>query len=636
MPLRPLPLRPLPLRPLPLPSGSARLPQRLAGFDSLAAGLDYAARGASGFTFFSARGAVQSRLSYCELRAQAQALARRLVRAGPAPGSRVALLGETGPDFPVVFFACQYAGLIPVPLPVALHLGGRAAYVARLQALIAAAGCRLAVGSPDLQPYLRAAAEGLDLDRVATPAELLDLPADGGDLRPLGPDAPAYIQFSSGSTRRPRGVLVSQRAVTANARAIARDGLGLRGDDRACSWLPLFHDMGLVGFCLTPLLCQIGVDYLTPQAFALRPLVWLELLSVQGASIAYSPTFGYALCSRRATPEAVARLDLSRWRIAGVGGEMIRPAVLERFAAAFAPAGFSPRAFLPSYGLSEATLAVSFATPGRGLESERVARQPLAQRGEARPCSGADGRRLAICGAPLPEVEVVIRDEAGQPLPERRVGRIWLRGPSVASAALAGPQAPLALTDRAGWLDSGDLGYLTQGRLVVTGRAKDLVILHGQNIWPEDIESAVETLAGLRAGDVACFSATAAPPVAAAGGPEAGEKGTEREATAREETGNEVAGDEETGHEETEHEETGGEEIMVVAIQCRSRDPAVRAELRRQAGAAVRGACGADPRILLVPPRSLPRTSSGKLSRSAARAAYLGGRLADSSGDEGT
>jgi fatty-acyl-CoA synthase len=580
-------------------STNSTLSFRIAEFDTLVEGLDYAAEGETGCNFFSPRGELQGALTYREIRDRAVALAQRLSRAGVARGARVALVAETGPDFLIFFYGCQYAGLIPVPLPLTIHLGGHDAYVERLRTMIAKAGAEVAVGPAELLHYLKEAADGVRM--VGTPGDFYALPAEGGDLRPFGKDEACYIQYSSGSTSLPRGVFVSQRAITSNARGIGQHGLKLRQGDRATSWLPLYHDMGLVGFCLTPMLSQITIDFLATKSFALRPLTWLKLISQYGGTISFSPTFGYDLCATRGLNGSAKTIDLSRWRVAGIGGEMVRAETLERFTETFSVTGFSPKAFLPSYGLAESTLAVTFATLDRGVEVDRADQAHYTHTGNVEPVSAhvngkAKGRRngkangasraarsFVICGTPMPGHEVEVRSEMNDCLADHHVGRIVVRGPSVMDGYFNDPAATAAVTTPDGWLDTGDLGYMIDGRLVVTGRRKDLVILNGLNIWPQDVEWAVEALEDVRGSDVACFSVI----------------------------------------------EQDGSERMIVVLQCRLHDVAAREDLRKRVAATVRRTCGADCRVVLVPPKTLKFTSSGKLSRSAVKADYISGEICD-------
>jgi fatty-acyl-CoA synthase len=582
----------------PTPTINPSLAFRCNGFESLAEGLDYAALGQTGCNFYSARGALEVVLPYRDLRARARAVAARLVGLGHARGSRVAIVAETTPEFLVAFFACQYAGLIPVPLPLSVNFGGREAYEERLGVMMRNADARIAIASAELVEILRSAAAGTDVAAVFDHDDLDMLPPAPGELRSLQPDEPCYIQFSSGSTSLPRGVLVTQRAVANNTAAIAEHGLRIRPGDRCATWLPLYHDMGLVGCCLTPIMTQSTVDFLATSAFARRPLTWLKLLSANRSTIAFSPTFGYELCARRASrPSDLEGLDLSCWRVAGVGGEMIRPRALQGFAERFAAAGFDPAAFMPGYGLAEATLAVTFAEPGRGVGVDWV-RCDVAferdRRAEPAAPQASDGagriRPFAICGRAMPGYRVEIRDDQNRGLPDRRVGRVCIQGPSLMKGYYRNLQATRGVTTADGWLDTGDMGYLISGELVITGRSKDLIIFNGRNIWPQDLEWAVEKLDGVRPGDVAAFSVQAA---------------------------------------------DGGEEVVIV-VECRYGDPQAQADLRHAVRATVQKVASVDCQVVLAPPRSLTFTTSGKLSRAAARANYQSGVIRDLSAEGAT
>ncbi|MCL6607997.1 MAG: fatty acyl-AMP ligase [Geminicoccaceae bacterium] len=571
------------------PTVNRALPFRTGGFRTLVEGLDYAARGETGMNFYNGRGELERVLSYRELRERAGELAPRLSGLGLARLERVAIVAETGPEFLLAFMACQLAGFVPVPLPLALSLGTHRTHVERLRGMLENSRARVAIASGAYHGQLVEAAVGTRVTWVGTHAELAALPGRGEGLQPLGLDDPCYIQYSSGSTSFPRGVLVTQQAITANARAIAEHGLALRPGDRCSSWLPLYHDMGLVGCCLTPVLTQISVDYLATASFATRPLSWLKLLSTTGGTISFAPTFGYELCVRRVGANGLAGLDLSRWRVAGIGGEMIRPKALAEFAAVFAAAGFDERAFVASYGLAEATLAVTFAPLGQGVRSDTVELGDAFERRRLAAPAGPRARRtraFAICGRPMPGYAIEIRDEHGRVLPERRVGRVCIRGPSLMTGYDHNPEATRQVLLEDGWLDTGDMGYLVDGELVVTGRSKDLIIVNGRNIWPQDLEWAVERLPGVRPGDVAAFAVT--------------------------------------GEDERER--------IVVIVQCRTSDPRQQAEFRRTVQAVVNRQAGTECELVLAPPRSLTYTTSGKLSRAAARAGYLEGKIRDLGG----
>lgn len=574
------------------PTSNGSLPLRRGEFETIAEGLDYAARGETGCNFFSSRGELDQALAYRDLRARAVELARAFARAGVPRGERLAIIAETSPDFLIFFFACQYAGLVPVPLPLSVNLGGREAYVARLRNMMMRADARLAVAGPELVGYLEEAAKGLKVDFLGAPEEFYRLPSDGGDLRPLAADEPCYIQYSSGSTSLPRGVFVTQRAITQNARAIGQHGLDLRPGDRSANWLPLYHDMGLVGFCLTPVMNQVTIDYLASTAFARRPLVWLKIMAEHGASISFSPTFGYELCARVSGRIDPRDLDLSRWRVAGIGGEMVRPSVLRDFAECFAASGFDEAAFVPSYGLAESTLAVSFSPLGRGVQTDRISREAYARSALAIPANGngstQSSRAFVKCGGALPGHRIEIRGEDNQPLPDRRIGWVCISGPSLMQGYYDDPEATRSVFMPDGWLNTGDMGYLVDGELVVTGRSKDLIICNGRNIWPQDLEWAVESRCGVSPGHVAAFS---------------------------------VDDDDE------------GRERIVVVLETRVRDPETLRGFSREVAGILTAMAGVGGELVLAPPRSLTFTSSGKLSRAAAKADYLAGRIETVVGD---
>jgi fatty-acyl-CoA synthase len=576
----------------PTPTTNARLPFRLSGFTTLSEGLDYAARGETGCNFFSARGELDLVLPYRELRWRAQDLAARLAGLDFARGSRVGIVAETSPEFLEVFFACQYAGLIPVPLPLSVNFGGREAYEQRLKGMLRTAQARAAVASEQLIATLRSAAAGTGVNLVGTPEELRGLPSDGASLRPLGADEPCYIQYSSGSTSVPRGVLITQQAVADNAAAIAEHGLAITSKDRCVSWLPLYHDMGLVGCCLTPVMTQTTVDFIATTGFARRPLTWLKVMTEQHGTISFAPTFGYELCARRAANADLATFDLSSWRVAGVGGEMIRVRALQEFADRFAPSGFRSAAFLPSYGLAEATLAVTFSARGEGIEVDLVRCGPTLERDRraipAEPDRGrADrARAFAVCGRPMPGNRVEIRDDRNESLPDRVIGRVCIQGPSLMRGYFRDLQATRSVVTADGWLDTGDMGYLIDGRLVITGRSKDLMILNGRNIWPQDLEWAVEHLETVRSGDVAAFAVT----------------------------------------------EEDDRERVVVVVESRQTDPVQRHRLRQAVKATVHKVASVECEVVLAPPGSLTFTTSGKLSRAAAKANYLSGAIRDMTG----
>jgi fatty-acyl-CoA synthase len=561
------------------PTEDAR-PRRFADFDTLGEALDYAASGSRGLNFHDARGVLNRPYPFADLREDALTCARRLIASGVKPEDRIALVAETGAEFAALFFGVIYAGAWPVPLPLPTSFGGRDSYIEQLRVQLASCDPKMLIFPPELAQMAGAAAEaagveGIDWDSFA------QREAPEAMLPKADPEAIAYLQYSSGSTRFPHGVAITHRALLNNLAAHSH-GMKIQESDRCVSWLPWYHDMGLVGCFLSPIANQVSTDYLKTEDFARRPLAWLDMISRNpGTSVSYSPTFGYDICARRISSQTKAsdRFDLSRWRIAGNGADMIRPDVMQSFVDAFADAGFQATAFLPSYGLAEATLAVSIMPPGEGIRVELVEETQLSggARGTDRP---QRFRAIVNCGKPARDMVIEIREEDGTPLPDGAIGKVWCKGPSVMVGYFRDQEATDAcLVD--GWLDTGDMGYMSKGYIYIVGRAKDMIIVNGRNHWPQDIEWAVEQLPGFKAGDIAAFAITT----------------------------------------------PGGEETPAVLVQCRSSDDEERLRLRDEIRERVRAVTGMNCVIELIPPRTLPRTSSGKLSRAKARNLYLAGEI---------
>jgi len=558
---------------------------RPADFSSLAEALDYAAQGATGMNFYSGRGELSVVLPYAVLRQQAQTLARRLNGLGLEQGARVALIAETNADFVRFFFACQYAGLVPVPLPVSVNLGSHRAYVNHLRGMLIDSQAKIAMAPRDVLPFIEEAAEWLDLNFVGDAPAFDALPEAETGLRLPDSEDLAYIQYTSGSTRFPRGVMIDQQTIMHNLSLIIRHGVQVRSGDRCVSWLPFYHDMGLVGMVLAPLACQISADYLNTRDFAMRPRLWMELMTRSKATVSFGPPFGYDLVSRRLRPGQAQQFDLSHWRLAGVGAEMIRAEVLERFARRLAPAGFRDGAFTACYGMAECALAVTFAPLGVGVGVDRVHGEHLSRSGRAIPVGPEETPEheqhincYVDCGAALPNFEVEIRDDRGRPLPDRHAGVLYVRGPSVMSGYFGDGEATRKVLAEDGWLKTGDIGYRVEGHLYVTGRQKDMIIVNGRNIWPQDLEQIAEQQPEIRPGDALAFSVP---------------------------------------------DPDGGEQTILV-VQCRVSDPSKRTELVKRLKRQVYEELAIECVIDLVPPHTLPRTSSGKLSRSWARLDYLG------------
>lgn len=565
---------------VPTPNDDAQ-PRRYADFATFCDALDYAAQGERGFNFHDPRGTLTQVYPFSQLRSDALVAARRLVARGVKPGDRLALIAETGPEFAALFCGAVYAGAWPVPLPLPTSFGGKENYIDQLAVQLASSDPCLLVYPGELAEMCGQAAARQSCPGLSWAAFDEGALADG-DLPTADPDEICYLQYSSGSTRFPHGVAVTHRALLANLAGHSH-GMDIGDGDRCVSWLPWYHDMGLVGCFLSPIANQVSVDYLKTEDFARRPLAWLDLISRnQGTTLSYSPTFGYDICARRISSQtSVAdRFDLSRWRVAGNGADMIRPDVMQGFVNAFADAGFKASAFLPSYGLAEATLAVTVMPPGEGIRVELVEEERLSgsPRDLSRP---ARYRAIVNCGVPVLGMEVAIRGENGEELAHHHIGKVWCRGSSVMHSYFRDPESTAAcMVD--GWLDTGDMGYVNaQGYLFIVGRAKDMIIINGKNHWPQDIEWAVEQLPGFHQGDIAAFSV------------------------------------------ETEN----GEETPAVLVHCRVSDPEERVKLRDQIRDKVRSITGMNCVVELVPPRTLPRTSSGKLSRAKAKKLYLSGEI---------
>ncbi|MEI9928511.1 MAG: fatty acyl-AMP ligase [Sphingomonas sp.] len=569
----------VPASPAPTPTDDS-LPRRFADFATLGEALDYAARGVRGLNFHDPRGNLARAYPFAELRADAIDQADRLIAAGVRPADRIALIAETGVEFASLFFGVIYAGAWPVPLPLPTSFGGAQSYIDQLRVQLDSCDPTMLIYPTELAAMCGEAArlagtEGIDW------SEFAGRPAPAAELPGADPDDIAYLQYSSGSTRFPHGVAITHRALLSNLAAHSI-GMHVGEGDRCVSWLPWYHDMGLVGCLLSPIANQVSTDYLKTEDFARRPLAWLDLISRNpGTTLSYSPTFGYDICARRMSSQTKAsdRFDLSRWRVAGNGADMIRPDVMQNFVDAFADAGFKASAFLPSYGLAEATLAVSIMPPGEGIIVELVEETQLSG-GASRADRPQRFRAIVNCGRAARDMTIEIREEDGTPLPEKAIGKVWCKGPSVMVGYFRDEEATDAcLVD--GWLDTGDMGYMSDGYLYIVGRAKDMIIINGRNHWPQDIEWAVEQLPGFKQGDIAAFAITT----------------------------------------------PGGEETPAVLVQCRTSDEKERVRLREEIRERVRSVTGMNCVVELVPPRTLPRTSSGKLSRAKARNLYLTGEI---------
>ncbi|WP_067657882.1 fatty acyl-AMP ligase [Nocardia harenae] len=533
---------------------------------------------ATAYLFLDEHGAEAAALSYAGLDRRARAVAARLA-AVAGPGERALLVLPTGPDFVAAFFGCLYAGVIAVP--VIPPRRGRAHPATH--GIVA--GCAPAV-------LLTTGSLELDLpipERIAVD----EVPAHGPalDPRPCAPGDPAFLQYTSGSTGSPRGVVVTHGNLRANQEMI-RAAFGHDERSTFVGWAPLYHDQGLIGNLLQPLYLGAPCVLMAPLTFIRRPLLWLTAISEYRAHTSGGPDFAFDACVRHAERADVpAGLDLSSWRVAFDGAEPIRAETLRRFAATFAPHGFDPGALYPCYGLAEATLLVSGSVPGRGARELRASSAALGAGTLREAVAGEPARVLVGCGRPAPGVDVSIVDpESGEPCPPGRIGEIRLAGANIAAGYWRDPEATAAVfgarraaadgarTDAAAGLRTGDLGQFADGELYVTGRRKDLIIVRGRNHYPHDLEHTAQAAhPAARAGGTAAFTAADRPVLV-----QEIERDTEPSAAAAAE----IAG-------------------------------AIRAALLRDHDLAL-------GELVLTVAGALPKTSSGKIMRSAARANHLG------------
>ena len=546
--------------------------------------LEGAARTGAGLTFVQEDGSERF-TSYERLLQQAGSIALRLARSGVGRGERVALLVPEAEGFVPSLFGIAMAGAAAVPLAPPLSMTQLGASLESWRRMARLAEVRGVVTTSRLRPLLGTLPDGARSIRGVWAWEELAREPEGfcADVRP---EAAALVQFTSGSTSHPKGVVLTHASLGANVEAITGPcGVDAREDDVGVSWLPLFHDMGLIGVVLSTVHRRRPSVLLPPLLFLKRPAEWLRAITRHRGTVSFAPNFAYDLCVRRASRAVIEGLDLSSWRVAGCGSEPVHAPTLEAFASAFAPAGFRREAFLPCYGLAEHTLAATFRRPAEPLRVDSVRADALRQERQARACAADDpaASRFVSCGRPFPGHEVRVVDGRGNALPERHLGEIQLRGPSVMAGYERDPARTAQVLDH-GWLRTGDLGYLAGGELFPCGRLKELIIVHGRNYYPTDLEWMAAEVAGVRRGSVAAFG---------------------------------VAG-------------ADGEEQVVIVAEARGRlaraeeDSALAAAIRKR----VQENTGLHLHDVVIARRGvIPRTTSGKTQRARAKARYLAGRL---------
>jgi len=526
--------------------------------------------------------AEEARLTYADLARDMAAIAGGLQREGLERGQAVAIMLPTGRDFFAAYYGTLAAGGVPVPIYPPIRLAQLADHVRRQAGILASCAARVLVTVREAKPVgslLRG--QVASLERVVTADDLRAHGAAPARVAVTAQDI-AFIQYTSGSTGNPKGVVLTHANLLANIRAMVR-ATGATSADVFVSWLPLYHDMGLIGAWLCPLYGGLPLVVMSPLHFLARPARWLWAIHRYRGTISAGPNFAYELAASRIDERELAGLDLSSWQWAFNGAEPVSAETMARFAARFARHGFDPNTLAPVYGLAECALDLAFPPGRRGVLVDRIDRARLASRRVAEPVSpGAEGAGIVACGRPLAGYEMRIADEAGRELAERRVGRVEFKGPSATSGYYNNPEATAQLFD-GGWLDTGDLGYIAAGELYLTGRSKDIMIRGGHNLYPYELEEAVGAVPGIRKGCVAVFGVGDAA------------SGTER---------------------------------VVVVAETREPDEARRAALVAQINSLAADLIGGPAdEVVLAPPHSVLKTSSGKIRRAASREVYERGLI---------
>lgn len=553
--------------------------------------LEDAAQGAgNGFRFVEESSNAEPFFTYSGVERATARFGGALQRLGMKKGDRLALILPDNTDFVFAFLGCLRAGVIPVPIypPAGLRkLGG---YLENTLHIVRKSGARFLLTDREIKRLLGTIQlQAPELDAILTVDAIRKAHEELQPVK-IGLDDTCFLQFTSGSTSAPKGVVLSHANIAANVHAFMKVGIQIQdGVDSGVTWLPLYHDMGLIGFVLAPLFHRNTITFMPPLLFLKRPARWLQTISRHRGSVSFGPNFAYALCCKRVREKDVEGVDLSSWRVAGCGAEPIRAANLKNFADKFAPLGFNPRALMACYGMAEATLAISFGGLGAGIGTDIVDGAALAQ-GEATPADkGAAGAVPVVsCGAPLEGNEVrafALDDVDGEtPLADRQVGELRLRGPGITSGYFNDAELTRAAF-AGGWLRTGDVGYISAGEVYICGRSKELIIVNGRNYYPQDLEWSAGKVGGVRKGNIIAF-------------------GTRKP--------------------------LGDREKVVIAFETSVGDEAARSSLKQEVMRAVRQDTGLTiDDVVALDAGVLPKTSSGKLQRAATRYMYEEGTLFD-------
>lgn len=522
-------------------------------------------------------------MTYAGLRKGAETMAAGLVDLGLSPGQTVALMLPTSLDYFHCFMGILIAGGVPVPLYPPARLSQIEDHLRRHVDILDNAQVQLLITVPEAQPIARllrsrvaSLKKAVGVAQLSTAAPLRSRPeAKAADI--------AFLQYTSGSTGTPKGVVLTHDNLLANIRVMART-FGVSSSDTFVSWLPLYHDMGLIGAWLSSLYCAMPLILMSPLAFLTRPSRWLWAVHKHRGTISAGPNFAYEYCLTKIEDADIQGLDLSSWRLAVNGAEQVSPATIERFQRRFGPFNFRAETMTPSYGLAETSLGLAFPSLDQAPKIDCIRRDLFMRTRRAEPAAKDDPNPLCLvsCGQPLAGHQVQIVDAAGRETAEREEGRLLFKGPSCTSGYYRNPEATAALF-RGEWLDSGDLAYVAEGEVYLTGRSKDIIIRAGRNIYPSELEEVVGNIQGLRKGCIAVFGSA--------------------------------------------DRESGTEQLVVLA-ETRERDPEVLNTLRREINAVVVDMLGAPPDdVVLAPPHKVLKTSSGKIRRAASRELYESGRI---------
>jgi acyl carrier protein len=522
-------------------------------------------------------------ITYGELYESAAAVAAGLLGRDHRQGETVAIMLPTGHEFFSAFFGILLASGVPVPIYPPYRPDRIEEYAWRQAAILKNAGIRFLITFSKaealarlLRPFVPTLAEVTTLDKLMASHTRQQ-------TQTFSVDDAALIQYTSGSTSEPKGVLLTHQSILANIRAVG-EAVQIRPNDVGVSWLPLYHDMGLIGSWLCSLYFGIPITILSPFAFLNRPERWLWAIHYHRATLSPAPNFAYELCIRKIEEKSIQGLDLSSWRIAFNGAEAVSPDTLTRFIQRFAPYGFRPEAMFPVYGLAESAVALTFPPLERRPRVDLIVRESFQRYHRAEPASPSDSSplRFVSCGIPLPGHEVRIVDDQDHELGERIEGSLQFRGPSSMKGYFRSPEVTQAAFHD-GWWDSGDLAYKADGEVFITGRRKDVIIKAGRNLYPQEVEEVAGEIPGIRKGCVTAFGIT---------------------------------------------DPTVGTERLVVVAETKETNSDARGKLNSAIIERVTTTVGVPPdQVLLVPPGTTPKTSSGKLRRSACRQAYLNGEL---------